>query len=394
MSQAAHNTSDKPLQVEYVQSPRFDFSNPLQAKEGLAYLETNGYVIVADVMTPEEIEKAKELFWEFIEGFSKRMETIFPGFSAECEAINRNDPTTWDNHWPGDSKNGIIGRYGAGQSPFAWFVRSRPKVINVFQQVWQTDDLLTSFDAFNAFRPWQLDPSWKTSGGWYHVDQNPKTKPGRVCVQGLVSLYDTTEDVGGLTVIPGSNQLFKHLPKTQNIGGTHDFVPIMENHDLLKTTGRVLLCKAGDLCLWDSRTVHCNSPAKEKAGGCGDKGPQSDAKEDAQFQETLQGLDWQDKHKAIKARQKKQKLEYYREKLKQQPKWSLLRLVCYVCMTPARFASSEVLALRKRAVKDTQTTSHWPHEFIQNGPGSPAFDTNPYILPHLVLGKKKGCVLM
>ena len=37
----------------------------------------------------------------------------------------------------------------------------------VFQQVWDTDDLLVSFDGGNAFRPWQLRPDWLTEGGWY-----------------------------------------------------------------------------------------------------------------------------------------------------------------------------------------------------------------------------------
>ena len=27
---------------------------------------------------------------------------------------------------------------------------------------------------------------------------------------------------------------------------------------------QVVLCKAGDLCLWDSRTIHCNTPSVEK----------------------------------------------------------------------------------------------------------------------------------
>jgi hypothetical protein len=43
----------------------------------------------------------------------------------------------------------------------------------------------------------------------------------------------------------------------------------------------------------------------------------------------------------------------------------LRRLVAYVCMTPASFATDLDVLVRKRvrAFQNAQTTTHWPHDF-------------------------------
>jgi hypothetical protein len=60
-------------------------------------------------------------------------------------------------------------------------------VSDAFSLVFGGDrDLVVSFDGGNAFRPWRHNPSWKTKGGWWHVDQNSlkgEQRRGRVCVQ-------------------------------------------------------------------------------------------------------------------------------------------------------------------------------------------------------------------
>jgi hypothetical protein len=40
-----------------------------------------------------------------------------------------------------------------------------PKIKKTFQAIWNTDDLIVSFDAGNVFRPWKYNAKWKTSGG-------------------------------------------------------------------------------------------------------------------------------------------------------------------------------------------------------------------------------------
>merc|ERR1712048_1379193 len=100
---------------------------------------------------------------------------------------------------------GFINRFGAGQSSWARFLRSRPKIKEAFSQIYGTDQLCASFQGGNVFRPYALNPEWKTKGGWYHVDQNGKSLPGKQCVQGFVCFRDATKETGGLCVLPKSH---------------------------------------------------------------------------------------------------------------------------------------------------------------------------------------------
>lgn len=83
---------------------------------------------------------------------------------------------------PTFSTHGVISGNGIGQSDFLWNVRSNPRIKQVFTQIWNDPQLLVSFDGCGIFRDWRYDPTWKTQGGWNHVDQNPKVKPDRCCI--------------------------------------------------------------------------------------------------------------------------------------------------------------------------------------------------------------------
>lgn len=103
-----------------------------------------------------------------------------------------------------------------------------------------------------------------------------------------------------------------------------DFVEIPVHHRLFKKlTPRLIKCQAGDLIVWDSRTVHCNTAALI------DKEPPN------------------------------------------QP--ALLRLVAYVCMSPismfkpvphAYETIEEYRQLRERYVREGVTCTHWPLELV------------------------------
>lgn len=245
--------------IEYVESPRFDFGDAIQRTEGLAYLTEHGYVVTSGALTDSQVEHAKDLFWEFIHGLPNRINGLYEGYTRGD--VSRDDPTTWfDPLWPADPLTGICSRFGSNHSPFAWFVRSQKRVKEVFAAVWNDDDLLVSFDAINAFRPWQVCPKWKTQGGWFHVDQNFRQAPDRCCVQGLVSLFDATPSTGGLCVIPRSQKQFVACGQRHPAVERH-YLDVNPNDPLLqKVAGRLVQCRAGDLVLWDSRTIHCNTP--------------------------------------------------------------------------------------------------------------------------------------
>lgn len=297
--------------VQAVHPPRF----PAYNDEARAYMQQHGYVVIADVVSREEIERAKDLFWQHV--------------TAASPNLRREDVSTWiDENWIADPATGIVHTRGIGHSEFVWSIRDIPKVRQTFAELWETDKLLVSFDRANIFRPWHAADApadWKTKGGWWHVDQSPLVHPGLDCVQGLVNLYDADETTGGFCVIPGS---VNHFSELQTVPHTRDFVAIPRNHSILNTQGQLICHRAGDLVLWDSRTAHCNHPAVET--------PRSDPNEP-------------------------------------------LRLTVYVCMTPFSKASAETINRRKLAYKYMMTTYHWPHEADYYPPedGDPDAATNP-----------------
>eukprot|EP00299_Pterocystis_sp_00344_P014370 c7111_g1_i6.p1 GENE.c7111_g1_i6~~c7111_g1_i6.p1 ORF type:complete len:314 (-),score=48.73 c7111_g1_i6:40-981(-) len=299
-------------QPELLNPPRFN----LETKEWKSYLHTHGYVVIADVVNPEQITRAKDLFWNWIEGIRN--------------GVDRKDLNTW-NDWPERPRKGIFYTDGIGQSEFMWFLRSIPAVRAVFAELWETEDLITSFDGANAFRPWQFNEEWKTVGGWYHTDQNAMRSSGFQCAQGLVTLFDVTAETGGFVAVPQSHN--HHTDVCLRAGATtrsHDFIQIKAKDPVFTAcpAPSMICCKAGDIVLWDSRTIHCNAPAIRRPA---------------------------------------------------KTKSDLLRLVGYICMCPRHTATKKILDQRKEAFAKQITTSHYPNLFRKSSTDqrTPTFQLTP-----------------
>merc|ERR1719390_131282 len=113
-------------------------------------------------------------------------------------------------------------------------------------------------DTVIAWRPWHVEKSWRPQTEGLHLDQNPFTKPQLDCVQGMMPLMDVTEATGGLEVVPGShNAAAKAAYKEMypDMARRGDWCPL-DQDDPLQGQGVLLVASAGDLILWDSRTVH------------------------------------------------------------------------------------------------------------------------------------------
>ena len=142
-----------------------------------------------------------------------------------------------------------------------WNIRSNRNIKHVYSRVWNTNELLVSFEGCGIFRNWYYDPSWKTTTGWYHVDQNPITRPDRCGIQGFMSLTNQNDKTGGLIVFPYTHLRFNELINI--VRREKDFIPIPNDHSIIdrgRAIGKFIQCQAGDLVVWDSRLVHCNSP--------------------------------------------------------------------------------------------------------------------------------------
>lgn len=347
--------------VTALRPPRFEIET--ERAEFIMYLEEYGYAVVRGVADARQCVEVKSKMWDFLEGV--------PG-----TAVRRNDVKTWGlkGDWVPSRTNGIINGFGFGQCPAMWQLRLLPKVKAAFAAIWGTDDLIVSYDGGNVFLPYEYNREWRTCGGWYHVDQNylrPR-RQGRVCVQGLVTLYDANEKTGGLVVVPKSHKLHKEFcernPLAKSMG---DFVPIPVGDQVLAGGASLVCAEAGDMIVWDSRTIHCNTPsltiADEAtamvAGTAADAmGTDSGGAFAAGKTSSDGGCDGGEAKDGSRDKADKD--------------WELIRMVGYVCMTPAKAATQDTLAKRVDAYVNHISTSHWPHDFVGAGKALP--DTPPH----------------
>ena len=92
--------------------------------------------------------------------------------------------------------------YGLPHETFTWDIRTEPGVVGAFEKVYDTTDLLVSFDGLNLAFPNRTD--LEPNNPWPHQDQDPE-EPRFRCLQGLVNLLPNGPDDGGLIVCKGAH---------------------------------------------------------------------------------------------------------------------------------------------------------------------------------------------
>ncbi|GLA19470.1 hypothetical protein AnigIFM62618_007581 [Aspergillus niger] len=291
----------------------------------------NGCVVIKNVISPERAKYYCDKQIEWLKSFDL-------GF-------DENDESTWTTeHLPISFKGGMYYGYAAPHEKIAWEARTEPAVIEIFEKLWETKELLSSFDGMNISLPRRKDVNWSP---WPHCDQNPNRK-GMQAVQGLVNFAPNGPKDGGLMLMKGSAKLFDEFFAQDRDPYDHEDAPPpeMKYMDLFLFHQRDLkwfedrgceLIKVnmdpGDLVLWDSRTMHY---------ACLPEGDQ-------------------------------------------------IRHVQYVCMTPKQFATEKALELKKYCFENYMGTTHWPHcnirpstdKPMRNGKICPKDRTEPYEKPEL-----------
>ena len=192
-------------------------------------LNKHGWCIVPNVLTKDEIYKAKQLFYDWknsIENHDYLHNTINP----HC----------------------IYKYHEAGHQEHAWYIRTIPKVKEIYSGLWNTDELVVSFDG-SCYVP----KNCKKKGGiWTHTDQAPINK-NLSCFQGFVSLTDNKERT--LVVYDKTHLVHSKYFEIKN-NTSKDNWQLIDKKDIIEAEKykRVLNVPAGALVLWDSRTFHQN----------------------------------------------------------------------------------------------------------------------------------------
>ena len=81
--------------------------------------------------------------------------------------------------------------------------------LQIFEKLWGTNELLSSFDSINVTAPSAKSGVAHDTRSWLHVDQAPLRR-GFFCVQGIVNMVDVGPDTTGTSNVFALSIL--HLP--------------------------------------------------------------------------------------------------------------------------------------------------------------------------------------
>ena len=193
------------------------------------YLEENGYTIINNVYNQEEINEYKKEFYNWYNKDNiKYLHSIIDG-------------------------NGIFKHHQVGHQRFAWLARTNTKIIKIFKELWNTDDLVTSFDGCCYYPSEYIGEP----GYWTHTDQSSRKK-GLHCYQSFLSLTNNSERT--LVLYKGSHLLHEDYFNTMEIDEPRDWNILDKNYVNQLIDDKIYLnVTAGDLVIWDSRTFHQNT---------------------------------------------------------------------------------------------------------------------------------------
>ncbi|MBA2726886.1 MAG: phytanoyl-CoA dioxygenase family protein [Parachlamydiaceae bacterium] len=259
-----------------------DIQSPLIASY-LSDLEEQGYCVIPQVLSTAEAEALYQCVWhEFIE-------KVWPN----CKMNNRSN---WKEIFPMHNKLGIFAG-PAGQTQVMWDLRQDPRIVDIFAQIWNTNDLIVSMDGLSLMCPSEIREN--DFATWPHVDQTlrhegnientnsssisfvseSKLKTHPYTIQGQFLFEDSFDGDGGFYCIPKSHLRFTEFaPQLEAISESKipqndryiaqnnylkDFFSCETDEAGNSYDMKHITAPRGSLILWDSRTVHWNRSASK-----------------------------------------------------------------------------------------------------------------------------------
>jgi ectoine hydroxylase-related dioxygenase (phytanoyl-CoA dioxygenase family) len=283
-------------------------------------LDKYGVAIIPNILNDAEIKEAIDGMWDYLELVTSKFKV----------PLKRNTPKTYKSFYellPLHSM--LLQHWQSGHSQFIWNLRQNTKIIDIFCKIHNVkrEELLVSFDGFSFSVPHEVTKrGYYKNNTWYHTDQS-LIDLINFCIQGWVTLFDVNEGDATLTFLEGSHKFHEEFGKTFHITDKQDWYQInMEEH--LKffidrgCSIKNIVCKAGSLVLWNSKTFHAGKEALKN-------------RENTNF-----------------------------------------RGVVYVCYTPKILCNQKTLKKKQKAFNEKRMTSHWPHK-VKLFPKTPRLYSNP-----------------
>jgi hypothetical protein len=249
-------------------------------------LEELGYCIIPQILPTSETEVLYQRVWrEFIE-------KAWPNCKMD-------DRSNWKEAFPMHGQYGIFSG-PAGQTQVMWDLRQDSRIVDVFAQVWNTNDLIVSMDGLSIMCPPEIREGYFVP--WPHVDQaimrrldnvahnntppidfesesSLSTKP--FTIQGQFLFEDSFDGDGGFYCIPKSHLRFNEFAlqleaiaalevsrderRKARIAYIQDFFVHGTDESGNPYIMKHITAPRGSLILWDSRTLHWNQhPSKDR----------------------------------------------------------------------------------------------------------------------------------
>ncbi|WP_082817780.1 phytanoyl-CoA dioxygenase family protein [Thalassospira sp. MCCC 1A02491] len=203
------------------------------SEDDFAHWQTYGYVVVPNAVPAEQVKATVDLLWEF-------------------EEMDPNDPESWgrpqmrDNAMKELNNSGMVEIYN---HQTLWDNRQTQRVYDAFVDIWDRTDLWVSIDRANLNTP---NKGTRAFDGFIHWDADTSADPLPINVQGVLSLVDTTDDMGGFQCVPDLFANFEEWRKT----APADRDPFRPDMDTVPYTPKRIAMKAGDLVIFNSLLAH------------------------------------------------------------------------------------------------------------------------------------------
>lgn len=203
-------------------------------------LDSDGFVVIKDVLTENEMKEIYEQFIEDIKSVSPKLD-----FKDCGSFVIENTPMIFTK--------GMCVFNGFGQCDGMWKVRLNESIMDIYKRLFDTKELCVSMDGFSLF----VSSDQKT-GKWLHTDQNPMDET--YSIQGAYNMLSVNEDSAGFVVVPGSHKIYK--PITHN--GFSMYNDDKQGFEELEEKAVKLLIPKNCFVLWNSKTLHANTGISKK----------------------------------------------------------------------------------------------------------------------------------
>jgi ectoine hydroxylase-related dioxygenase (phytanoyl-CoA dioxygenase family) len=202
------------------------------------YLDENGFVVLQNILPKDIMTKNFKLF-------AKDWKYVSPNFDFHNKETwtPSNSPMMWNK--------GMVYWNGLSQSDFMWSLRIEPNILDIWQKLHNTKDLVSSFDAFSVY----LSNKQK-SNSWLHTDQSFESE--LYSIQGAYNFLPVTEHSSGFVVVPKSHKTYQTKKKSKT---NFSQIDISDLHQKLAVK---LIIPENCFVLWNSKTIHANRGITDK----------------------------------------------------------------------------------------------------------------------------------